>query len=148
MNFPPFLRTKRLMLTLSPVVFPNTMCYFTAETVQGTDVLLSSSPKNLRTTRINLPKFTSIGALLVQVELHGNHKITHGVMYHTNSIGNCNLQTTDLDKIKSLLGNHPYIIGGDFNFRNTYWKSSHADSNGAAFLDWSIRISISISVTL
>ena len=98
-------------------------------------------PKNLQTTRINVPKFTSIEALLVRIELHSNHRITLGVIYHTKSIGNCNLQTSDLDKIKSLLGNYPYIIGGDFNSHNIYWKSSRTDPNGATLLDWSISIS-------
>lgn len=111
----------------------------------GTGILIKSSYKY---EELNLPSsFSSIEVCGIKLCLENNESINIFSVYHSSKISS-SIDPSDLTKIANASGPTPFLIGGDFNSKHSYWYNPINCSNGKKLYDWFLTNSFNLNIEI
>lgn len=110
----------------------------------GTCVLVR---EKYRFEEIDLPRLNAMEIAGVKIYLEDGSSINFFACYYTNSMA-AHIITDDLTTILRWCGNTPFILGGDFNSRHSFWNDSVENTNGRRLYDWIIDESINFDFSV
>lgn len=110
----------------------------------GTCILIKDS---YRYEELNLPSFTSIEVSGIKLCLENQQSINCFAVYHSAKI-NPSIDPRDFTKLANFSGTTPFLIGGDFNSKHTFWNNPSNCSNGTKLYDWFLNNSFNLDIDI
>ena len=97
----------------------------------GTLILIKNG---LLFTEINCTNYTSFECCTIKIHLQNSKFLFISSIYHTPYHGH-SIDTNELNSLLQLFNNNPFVIGGDFNARHSYWNNNINCVNGKKCLN-------------